>query len=167
MSWLQYSLGHRYIIYCSCGRNMKSSQSPTEFDQNNHDVTSFLGYVIWKNSGRGAHGPSERRRKYYQANQMLNKARQKKHGRHPRILSRWYTSESYRDSWREKHTMLSDRIAVEKHIHVATRADRIQHSKLGFSRWVLGKDHSSQSTGKTATRTTIWGQRRIRLRGWP
>ena len=49
------------IIYCSCGRNMKSSQSPKEFDQNNRDVTSIPGYVIKKNSSRGAkHGPSER-----------------------------------------------------------------------------------------------------------
>ena len=36
------------IIYCSCGRNMKSTQSPTEFDQNNRDVTSIPGYVIKK-----------------------------------------------------------------------------------------------------------------------
>ena len=34
------------IIYCSCGRNMKSTRSPTEFDQNNRDVTSIPGYVI-------------------------------------------------------------------------------------------------------------------------
>ena len=40
---------------------MKSSQSPKEFDQNNRDVTSITGYVIKKNSSRGAkHGPSER-----------------------------------------------------------------------------------------------------------
>ena len=39
------------LIYCSCGRNMKS----------NYDVTSIPGYVIKKNSSRGAkHGPSER-----------------------------------------------------------------------------------------------------------
>ena len=68
-----------YIICCSCGRNMKSSQSPTEFDQNNRDVTSILGYVIKKNSSRGAkHGPSERQRMYNQAKQMLKKARQQK-----------------------------------------------------------------------------------------
>ena len=29
------------IIYCSCGRNMTSTRSPTEFDQNNRDVTSI------------------------------------------------------------------------------------------------------------------------------
>ena len=98
------------IICCSCGRNMKSSQSPTEFDQNNRDVTSIPGYVIKKNISRGAkHGPSERQRMYYQANQMLKKARQQKHGRHPTILPRLYASQSYRASlhaigWREKRT---------------------------------------------------------------
>ena len=29
------------IIYCSCGRNMKSSQRPAEFEQNSFDVTSI------------------------------------------------------------------------------------------------------------------------------
>ena len=39
---------------------MKSSWSPTEFDQNNRDVTSIPGYVIKKSCSRGAkHGPSE------------------------------------------------------------------------------------------------------------
>ena len=78
---------------------MTSSRSPTEFDQNNHDVTSIPGYVIKKNSSRGAkHGPSERQKMHYQANQMLKKARQGKHGRHPTILSRWYGDEDYRKS---------------------------------------------------------------------
>ena len=45
------------LIYRSCGRNI------TEFDQNNRDVTSIPGYVMKKNSSRGAkHGPSERQR---------------------------------------------------------------------------------------------------------
>ena len=66
--------------------------------------------------------------------QMLKKARQKKCGRHPTILSRWYASESYRNSFyaigsRGKHKMLYDTIALEKHIYVATRAERIQNSK--------------------------------------
>ena len=69
---------------------------------------------------------------------MLKKARQRKHGRHPTIISRWYASESYRNSlytigWREKHIMLYDRIALEKHIYVATKAERIQNSK----HWIL------------------------------
>ena len=36
------------IICCSCGRNVQSTRSPTEFDQNNRDVTSIPGYVIKK-----------------------------------------------------------------------------------------------------------------------
>ena len=36
------------IVCCSCGRKMKSTRSPTEFDQNNHDVTSIPGHVIKK-----------------------------------------------------------------------------------------------------------------------
>ena len=63
---------------------MKSSQSSTGFEQNNCDVTRIPGYVIKKNSSRGAkHGSSERQIMYYQAKHMLKKARQKKHGRHP------------------------------------------------------------------------------------
>ena len=51
------------IIYCSCGRNMKSRRSSTELDQNNRDVTSIPGYVIKKNRSRGVkHGPSERQK---------------------------------------------------------------------------------------------------------
>ena len=117
------------LIYCSCGRSMKSMRSPTEFDQNNRDVTSLAGYVIEKNSSRGVkHGPSERQKMYYQAIQMLKKARQGKHGRHPAISSRWYADEEYRKSlsaigWREHHIMLYDRIAVEKHIYIFEALD--------------------------------------------
>ena len=69
---------------------------------------------------------------------MLKKARQKKHGNHTTILSRWYASESYRTSlsvigWKEKDIMLYDRIALEKQIYVATRAERMQNSK----HWIL------------------------------
>ena len=118
------------IIHCSCGRNMKSTRSPTEFDQNNRDVTSILGYVIKKNSSRGAkHGPSQRQKMYYQAKQMLKTARQGKHGGHPKIFSRWHGDEDYRKSlsttgWEEHHIILYDRI-----FSIATRAERIQNSK--------------------------------------
>ena len=91
----------KFALYVgSCGRNAKkSSQRPKEFEKNNRDVSSIPCYVIKKNSSRGAkHGPSERQRMYFQAKQMLKKARQGKHGRHPTILSRWYASESYRHS---------------------------------------------------------------------
>ena len=67
------------------------------------------------------------------------KARQKKHGHHPTILARWYADEEYRKSlsatgWKEHHIMLYDRIAVEKHIYTATRAERINIRSIGFSR---------------------------------
>ena len=127
------------IIYCSCRRYMKSTRSPTEFEQNNRDVTSISGYVIKKNRKRGVqHGASERQKMYFQAKQMLKKARQGKHGGHPTILSRWYADEEYRKSlsdigWREHHIILYDRIALEKHISKATRAERNQNSK----HWIL------------------------------
>ena len=122
-------------IYCSCGRHLKSSQRPREFDQNNRDVTSIPGYVINKNRSRGGkHGASERQKMYYHAKQMLKKAGQKKHGNHPTISSRWYASETYRTSlsligWKEKDIMLYDRFGLEKHIYSATSAERIQNSK--------------------------------------
>ena len=93
---------------------MTSTRSPTEFDQNNLDVTSIPGYVIKKNSSRGVkQGPSGRQKMYYQAKQMLKKARQGKHGGHPTILSRWYDDERHRKSlsdlgWREQHIVLGD-----------------------------------------------------------
>ena len=86
---------------------MKSTRSPTESDQNNRDVTSIPGHVIKKNRKRGVqHGASERQKMYFQAKQMLLKARQGKHGRHPTILSRWYAEDDYRNllyaiGWRE------------------------------------------------------------------
>ena len=104
------------IIYCSCGRNMKSTRSPTEFDQNKCDV------VFKKNRSRGAkHGASESQKMHFHAKQMLKKARQGKHGGHPTILSRWYADDEYRKSlsdigWREHHITLYDRIVRETRI---------------------------------------------------
>ena len=98
---------------------MKSTRSPTEFEQNNREVTSIPGYVIKKNRKRGVqHGASERQKMYFQTKQMLKKARQGKHGGHHTILSRWYADEEYRKS-------LSD---IE-----ATRAERIQIA----NNWIL------------------------------
>ena len=65
---------------------------------------------------------------YHQAKQMLKKARQQKHGRHPTILSRWQQGGKNTTKY-----SLYDRIAVEKHIYTATRAERIQNSK----HWIL------------------------------
>ena len=69
---------------------------------------------------------------------MLHKAGQKKHGGHSSILARWHNKYSYRDSltrigWTEQDIMLFDRIALENHSYVATRAERIRNSE----HWIL------------------------------
>ena len=83
-----------------------------------------------KNSSRGAkHGAPEKQKVHFHAKQRLKKARQEK-TREP-SLSRWYADEDYNKSlsdvgWREHHIILYDRIALEKHIYKATRAEKIQ-----------------------------------------
>ena len=82
--------------------NFKSSQRPKEFKQNNFAVSSIHGYVIKKNSSRGAkHGPSERQRMYYKAKKMLQKARQEEHGSHSSIPAQCSLAELL---WRINHT---------------------------------------------------------------
>ena len=69
---------------------------------------------------------------------MLRKAKIKKNGNHPTILSSWKAQESCRTSLAkhnvgEKEIMLYDQIALENHDCTATKVERIQNSK----RWVL------------------------------
>ena len=88
-----------WIIYCSCGRNLKYKRSPTTNQKANCGFTSIPGFVIKKNSRRGPkHGVSEGQVMFYRAKEMLKKARQEKHGSHPTIPARWYAQEKYRDS---------------------------------------------------------------------
>ena len=132
------------IIYCSCERNMKSTQRPTEVAQNNRDVTSIPCFVIKKSSRRGAkYGPSERQRMYYTAKQKLRKARQKKQGNHPTILSRWYASESSRDSlseigWKEHHHIMLYDCTIKLHWRIMSTSQQKQREfknrSIGFSR---------------------------------
>ena len=127
------------FVYCTCGRCLRLSRSEKEVDKSNNDVVSIPGYFIKKNNKRGArHGPSERQRMYYKAQEMLHKAGQKKHGGHSSILARWHNEYSYRDSltrigWTEQDIMLFDRVAWENHSYVATRAERIRNSE----HWIL------------------------------
>ena len=84
-----------------------------------------------------------------QRNRCSKRARQKKHGNHPTILSRWYGDEDNRKSlsamaWDEHHKILYDRIALEKHIYTATRAERIQNSK----HWILTANAEGGRTTK-------------------
>ena len=49
------------IIYCSCGKILKYSRSPTTLQKTRCDFTSIPGFVIKENSSRGPkHGASER-----------------------------------------------------------------------------------------------------------
>ena len=81
---------------------------------------------------------SERQVMFYKAKQMLKKARQEKHGSHPTILSRWYAEENSEVRWQgtilaKKEVMLFDHVALERHDHTATRAERLQNAK----HWIL------------------------------
>ena len=59
--------------------------------QEKFNALSLPGYVVKKNQPRGAkHGASERQRIYYKAKDMLQKARQPKHGGCKTILERWH-----------------------------------------------------------------------------
>ena len=100
------------------------------FRQTNCDLTSILGLFIKMNSSR----TSERQVMFFKAKQMLKKARQRKHGSHPTILSRWYEQEGYRKSLAkhnvgEKEVMLFDSITLEKHDYTASRDERLQNAK--------------------------------------
>ena len=75
------------IIHCSRGRHLKYSRSLTTLQRTNCDFTSIFGFVTKKNSSRPKHGVKVM---FYKAKQMLKKARQKKHGNHPTIFTRWY-----------------------------------------------------------------------------
>ena len=142
------------IIYCSCGRNLKYSRSPATFQKTNCDFSSIPGSVIKKNSSRGPkHGVSERQVMFHKAKQMLNKARQGKHGNHPTILARWYEQEGYRMSLAghnigEKEVMFFDRIDLERHDCTATRAERLQKA----NHWILRLNAGGPQNSSTATR---------------
>ena len=114
---------------------MKSSQRPTEFEQNNYDITSIPGHGIKKNNSRGAkHGPPGRQRMYYQTKTdaqkgTTEKARKQPNNNYTMVRERNVQDFVASDRWKEKSIMLYDRIALGNHIYVATRAERIQNSK--------------------------------------
>ena len=65
-----------------------------KLDKKNCDTLSIPGYVIQKNLTRGAkHGASERQTMYHKAKEMLQKARQPKHGGYKTILERWHNDD--------------------------------------------------------------------------
>ena len=106
-------------MYCSCGRSLKPSRRTKQLDKKNYDALSIPGYVIKKNLTHGAkHGASERQRMHNKAKEMLQKARQPKHGGNKTILERWHKDDKYRKSlsdigWTEELIVQYDELALE------------------------------------------------------
>ena len=70
--------------------------------------------------------------------EMLQKARQPKHGENKSMLERWHKDEQYRKSlseigWTEEQIFEYDNIALEDHSYVATRSERTQITNIGYS----------------------------------
>ena len=123
-------------MYCSCGRCLTPSQSTKRLDKKNFDALSIPGYVIQKNLHRGAkNGASERQRMHYKAKEMLQKARQPKHGGHTSMLEIWHNDDKHRESlskieWTEDQTIQYDELALA---YTATRGERDRNEKC----WVF------------------------------
>ena len=91
MSWLQCFLRSRdHPLQSRKTFEVLAESYLTTLQRTNCDFTSIFGFVTKKNSSRPKHGVSERQVMFYKAKQMLKKARQKKHGNHPTIFTRWY-----------------------------------------------------------------------------
>ena len=68
------------------------------------------------------------------AREMLQKARQPKHGGHKSILERLQKDDHYRNSlsligWTEEQIIEYDMMALENHLYHRTRSERIRHSE--------------------------------------
>ena len=66
---------------------------------------------------------------YYKAKEMLQKARQPKHGGYRTILERWHNDDKYRKSlsaigWTEEQIVQYDELALEDHSKNATRGGK-------------------------------------------
>ena len=71
-------------------------------------------------------------RTYYKAKEVLQKARQPKHGGYRTILERWHKDDKYRKSlsvvgWIEEQIIQYDELALEDHSYFATREERTRN----------------------------------------
>ena len=71
---------------------------------------------------------------FHKAKEMLQKARQPKHGGHQSILERWHKDYDYRNSfsltgWTEEHFIQYDKLALEEHSCVSTPKARARNEK--------------------------------------
>ena len=114
-------------------------EGPNSWTKRTNDALSIPVYVIKKNLTHGAkHGASERQRMHNKAKEMLQKARQLKHGGYKTILERWHKDDKYRKSlsdivWADKLIIQYDELALEDHSYIATREERTRNEK----NWVL------------------------------
>ena len=74
----------------------------------------------------------------HEAKEMLQKARQPKHGGHESILARRHKYNDYQKSlskigWTEEHIIQYDKLAPEDHSYIATPKERVRNEK----NWVL------------------------------
>ena len=150
MSRLQYLPGNRYCLIAVVKEILKSSKKTKQFEKNNYDVSSFPSYDIKKNSSRGAkHGPSERQRNVPQGERNADKkfVRKSTETADSSILERWNNDYEVQkvccrklDGSEDQKIVLFDRIALENHSYVATKAERIQNS----TRWILTLNKGAQ-----------------------
>ena len=126
------------IIYWSCGRKTQSTQSPTEFDQNNRDVTSIPPWMRDQEKQQPSTELMKDKRCTTRRNRCLRKQDKKSTGAIPQVFDdgtpmQTTGSRFFDVGWREFHIILYDRISLEKHIYKATRAERIQIA----NNWIL------------------------------
>ena len=115
------------IVYCSCGRNLKYSWSLTTTQKTKCDFASnpWL-FVIEKSSSRG---PSTAYLNDRSCSTRRNGCLRKHDGMHKKD-----TESQWRNTLLAKKTsMLYDRIALERHDFIATKAERLQNAK----HWIL------------------------------
>ena len=76
---------------------------------------------------------------YYKAKEMLQKARQPKHGGYKTILERWHKDDKYRKSlseigWTEKQIIQYDELALEDYFFLQQERKELETRKIGYSR---------------------------------
>ena len=99
---------------------------------------------------------------YYKAKDMLQKARQPKHGGYKTISERWHKDDTYRKSlseigWTEEQSIQYDELALEDHSFFATRGERDRNEKS----WVL-KLNEEGAQGPTNQRPDFVAKREMK-----
>ena len=111
---------------CTCGKCIQPAEQNRQMNKDRFDGLSIPGYLMKKDQSRGArHGQSMRQIMYYQARDMVRKAKTKNNGQCKTIHERWYKDERYRTNlselgWTEEQIRQYDALAVEDYTYVST-----------------------------------------------